>query len=62
MFINMKRKTYATAANSNNTTDNDFHKTLLSLINTFVTQQMRKIIESLSVIINSLNTNLNVQL
>ncbi|KAL4090586.1 hypothetical protein QTP88_025390 [Uroleucon formosanum] len=60
-YLNTKRKTYASAAKSNITTDNDFLKTLLPLINTFVSQLMQKIIESLPVIINSINSNLNVQ-
>jgi len=47
--------------NSTNNTDkeNDFMKTLLPLINTFVTQLMQKIIENLPVVINSLNLNTN---
>lgn len=60
-YVNTKRKTYASAAKSNITTDNDFLKTLLPLINSFVSQLMQKIIESLPVIINSINSNLNVQ-
>lgn len=64
--------TYASACNSNSnnnnyrgkspkSTDNDsdFMKTLLPLINTFVTQLMQKIIQNLPVIINSLNLNTN---
>lgn len=67
-----KHYTYASACNNNNNfnnhkgkstknpdNDNDFMKTLLPLINTFVTQLMQKIIESLPVIINSLNLNTN---
>lgn len=66
------RYTYASACNSNSnnnnyrgksakSTDNDsdFMKTLLPLINTFVTQLMHKIIQNLPVIINSLNLNTN---
>ncbi|KAL4084364.1 hypothetical protein QTP88_028187 [Uroleucon formosanum] len=57
--------TYASAcknnSNSNSTnnadSDNGFMKTLLPLINTFITQLMQKIIENLPVIINSLNQN-----
>ena len=60
-YVYKNRKTYASAAKSNITTDNDFLKTLLPLIKTFVTQLMQKIIESLPAIINSLNSNLNVQ-
>lgn len=48
-------------SNSNSTnnadSDNGFMKTLLPLINTFITQLMQKIIENLPVIINSLNQN-----
>ncbi|CAI6345144.1 unnamed protein product [Macrosiphum euphorbiae] len=64
--------TYASACNSNSNNnnyrgksakstdnDNDFMKTLLPLINTFVTQLMQKIIQNLPVIINSLNLNTN---
>lgn len=64
--------TYASACNRNSNnnnyrsesakpTDNDsnFMKTLLPLINTFVTQLMQKIIQNLPVIINSLNLNTN---
>lgn len=56
-----ERKTYAKATKSNNIADNDFMQTLLPLINNFVTQLMQKIIESLPVIINSLNTNSNAK-
>ena len=56
-----KRKIYAKATKSNNIADNDFMQTLLPLINNFVTQLMQKIIESLPVIINSLNTNSNAK-
>jgi len=68
-------KAYAFACNSNSNinnnynykgksakttdNDNDFMKTLLPLINTFVTQLMQKIIQNLPVIINSLNLNAN---
>ena len=46
-------------SNSTNNADsgNGFMKTLLPLINTFITQLMQKIIENLPVIINSLNQN-----
>lgn len=60
-YANTNRKTYATAAKSNTTTDNDFLKTLLPLVHSFVTQLMQKTIESLPIIINSHNTNSNVQ-
>jgi len=56
-----ERKTYANTTKSNNIADNDFMQTLLPLINNFVTQLMQKIIESLPVIINSLNTNTNAK-
>lgn len=57
--------TYTSACNNNSNSnstnnadsDNGFMKTLLLLINTFITQLMQKIIENLSVIINSLNQN-----
>jgi len=60
-YVNTNRKTYVSTAKSNITTDNDFLKTFLPLINTVVTQLMQKIIERLPVIINSLSTNSNVQ-
>lgn len=56
MFILMKNVRFnATVAKSNKIVDSDFIKILLPLINTFVSQLMEKIIESLSVIINSFN-------
>ena len=66
-----KQYTYASACNNNLNTnnnskstknadnDNDFMKTLLPLINTFVSQLMQKIIANLPAIINSLNLNTN---
>jgi hypothetical protein len=42
-----------------NNTDNDFMKTLLPLINTFVSQLLQKIIENLPVILNSIYLNSN---
>ncbi|KAL4113389.1 hypothetical protein QTP88_017021 [Uroleucon formosanum] len=42
-----------------NNTDNDFMKTLLPLINTFVSQLLQKIIENLPAILNSVHLNSN---
>jgi hypothetical protein len=43
--------------NNSNKNSTSFMKTILPLINTFITQLMKKIIENLPVIINSLNQN-----
>jgi len=53
------KNNYVNNSTNNTDKDNDFMKTLLPLINTFVTQLMQKIIENLPVIINSLNLNTN---
>ncbi|KAL4144106.1 hypothetical protein QTP88_006336 [Uroleucon formosanum] len=42
-----------------NNTDNDFMKTLLPLINTFISQLLQKIIENLPAILNSVHLNPN---
>lgn len=57
-YINTNNYNSKSTKNADN--DNDFMKTLLPLINTFVTQLMQKtIIANLPAIINSLNLNTN---
>lgn len=56
---NNNKNNYENKSTNNTNKDSDFMKTLLPLINTFVSQLMQKIIENLPVIINSLNLSTN---
>lgn len=51
-YLSEKRKNFATVAKLNNILHNDFIKTLLPLVKTFVSQSMQKIINSFKIKLN----------